>query len=87
MGLGVELVWQWSGSKVIEVAQFYFECRLFPSQACLIESPVLERKSEGKIIGIGKFPMVLLFMHLVQRNGAKESCRICSFSVSLKEKL
>ena len=37
-------------------------------------------------IGIGKFPMVLLFMNLVQKNGAKENCRISSFSVSLKEK-
>ena len=26
----------------------FFECRLFPVQACLLESPVLERKSEGK---------------------------------------
>ena len=31
-----------------------------------------------KNIGIVKFPMVLLFMNLVQRNGAKENCRICS---------
>ena len=34
-----------------------------------------------KNIGTGKFPMVLLFMNLVQRNGAKEKCR--NFNIHL----
>ena len=47
MGLGVELVGQWPGSKVVEVAQkIFFECRFFLAQAYLLESLVLERKSE-----------------------------------------
>ena len=49
MGVGVELVGKWTGSKVVEVAQkTFFECRLFPVQACLLELLVVERKSEGK---------------------------------------
>jgi len=62
----------------------FLECRLFPVQACLLELKWL--KGKVKEIGIRKFPMVLLLVHLVQRNGAKENCRICSFSVSFKEK-
>ena len=86
MGLGVELVGQWPGSKVVEVAQKHFLSVGFS----LFKPAYYNRQClKGKVkenIGTGKFPMVLLFMHLVQRNGAKENCRICSFSVSLKEK-
>ena len=32
-----------------------FEFRLFPAQACLLESPVLERKSEGKTLELESF--------------------------------
>ena len=39
MGPGVELVGQWPGSKVVQVAQKKLESRLLP---------VVERKSEGK---------------------------------------
>lgn len=83
MGLGVELVGQWPGSKVVEVAQKHF---LSVGSSLPTRIAGAWKEKWMKNIGIGKFPMVLLFMHLVQRNGEKENCRICSFSVSLKEK-
>ena len=86
MGLGVELVGQWPGSKVVEVAQKHFLSvgfsLLMPAyqkRQCLKGKPKEKHRNWKVFYGTT--------IHAFgQRNGAKENCRICSFSVSLKEK-
>ena len=45
MGLGVELL-GWAQSSRSSPKTF-FECSIQPVEACLLESPLAERKSEG----------------------------------------
>jgi hypothetical protein len=73
------MIFMWTKSKLTK----YFEGRLQPIEDCLLESPLVQRKVK---IGIGNFTMVILFMHLVRRNGAKQKWSIFSFGVSFKEK-
>ena len=76
------MILMWTKSKLTK----YFKGKLQPVEDYLLESPLVQRKSEENI-GIGNFTMVLLFVHLVRRNGAKQNWRIFSFGVSFKEKM
>ena len=72
------MILMWTKSKLTK----YFEGRLQPIEDC--RHWFKEEVKEN--IGIGNFTMVLLFAHLVRRNGAKQNWRIFSFGVSFKEK-
>src|SRR5215216_2471001 len=65
------MILMWTKSKLTK----YFEGMLQPVEDCLLESPLFQKKVKENI-GIGNFTMVLLLVHLVRRNGAKQNLRI-----------
>src|SRR3990170_7598462 len=72
------MILMWTKSKLTK----YFEGRLQPVEDC--RHWFKEKVKEN--IGIGNFTMVLLFVHLVRRNGAKQNWRIFFPLVSLSKK-
>ena len=72
------MILMWTKSKLTK----YFEGRLHPVE----DYRHWFKQKVKENIGIGNFTIVLLFVHLVRRNGAKQNWRIFSFGVSFKEK-